>query len=93
MAPAGRVRVAMFEKIGNMKQANDINSGPNLFLAFPVKRLSEGLTQVLGAAGQSVAFTLPTTLLSQQKDLCLANDNGSRRITYSWNQILHSQIC
>jgi hypothetical protein len=80
----------MLEKIGDMQQANDFNSGPDLFLAFPVERLRKRLSQVLGAAGQSEPFTLPSSLLPQKEDLCIANDNGSRRISDSWNQILHT---
>ena len=79
----------MFEKIGNMQQANDFNSATYFFLAFPIERLSERLSQVLGTTGQSVPFTLPSSLLSQKQDLVIAHDNGSCRITYSWNQIIH----
>jgi hypothetical protein len=80
----------MFEKIGNMQQANDFNSSANFFLTFPIERLSERLSQVLGTAGQSKPFTLPSSLLSQQQYPIIAHDNGSRRITYSWNQIVHN---
>jgi len=80
----------MFEKIGNMQQANDFNSGAYFLQTFPIERLSERLTQVLGTAWQSKPFALPSSLLSQQQDLVIAHDNGSRRITYSWNQIVHN---
>ena len=80
----------MFEKIGNVQQTNDFDSGAYFFLTFPIDRLSQRLSQVLGTAGQSKPFTLPSSLLSQQQDLVIAHDNGSRRITYSRNQILHT---
>jgi len=88
--PAGRVCIAMFEKIGNMQQANDFDSGTYLFLTFPIERLGERLSQVLGTTGQSEAFTLPSALLSQKQDPVIEHDNGSRRVTYSWNQIIHT---
>lgn len=92
MPPAGRVCIAMFEKIGNMQEANDFNSGTYFLLTFPIERLSERLAQVLCTAGQSKPFTLPSALLSQQQDLVVAHDNGSRRIAYSWNQTLHNML-
>jgi len=80
----------MFEKIGNMQQADDFNSSTYFFLTFPIERLSERLSQVLGTTRQSKPFTLPSALLSQKQNLAIAHDNGSRRITNSWNQIIHT---
>jgi len=79
----------MLEIISNMQQANNFNSGTYLFLAFPIERLGKRLSQVLGTAGQGKTFTLPASLLSQKQDLVIAHNNRSRRITYSWNQIIH----
>ena len=83
----------MFEKIGDMQQANNFNGGAYFLLAFPIKCLSKRLSQILGTARQGKTFPLTATLLAQKQNLPVALDNGSGRITYPWNQIIHTQIC
>ena len=89
MPSARRVCIAMFEKIGNVQQADNLNRSVYFFLTFAIERLSKRLSQILGPTGESKPFTLPPTLFSQQQDLAIAYDDGSCRITYSWNQIHH----
>ena len=83
----------MLEIIGNMQQTNNVNSGTYFLLTFPVESLGERLSQILGTAGERKPLTQPTPLLSQKQYPTIAYDDCSRRITYSRNQIVHTQIC
>ena len=93
MPSAGRIGVTMLEIIGNMQQTNNVNSGTYFLLTFPVESLGERLSQILGAAGEGKPLTQPPPLLSQKQYPLIAYDDCSSRITYTRNQIVHTQIC
>ena len=83
----------MREIIGNMQQTNTVNRGNYLLLTLTVECLCERLSQILGTDGEGKPLTQPTPLLSQKQYPTIAYDDCSLSITYSRNQIVHTQIC